>query len=71
MRCQGRRLTSTSVYLPPRIPIPSLPPPLQTRDVQWNFQTVLVDKKGNLYRRYSTTVDPADIAPDIEVLLAQ
>lgn len=45
--------------------------PVTTRDVQWNFQTVLVDKKGNLYRRYSTTVDPADIAPDIEVLLAQ
>jgi glutathione peroxidase len=39
--------------------------------IKWNFTKFLVDRKGNVVKRYEPTKDPADIAADIEVLLEQ
>lgn len=45
--------------------------PVRRNDVAWNFETVLLDKKGVPFRRYSTPVQPTTIAGDIAYLLAQ
>lgn len=38
-------------------------------DIKWNFTKFLVDRDGNVVKRYAPTVKPEDIAPDIETLL--
>lgn len=38
-------------------------------DIEWNFAKFLVDRNGNVVRRYAPNVTPADLAPDIEALL--
>ncbi len=38
-------------------------------DIKWNFTKFLVDAEGNVIKRYSPTVKPEKIAPDIERLL--
>jgi glutathione peroxidase len=42
---------------------------LGTQAIKWNFTKFLVDKAGNVVRRYAPTDKPADIAKDIEPLL--
>jgi glutathione peroxidase len=37
--------------------------------IKWNFTKFLVDKKGNVIKRYAPKVDPLSIAPDIEEML--
>lgn len=37
--------------------------------VKWNFTKFLVNRKGQVVRRYAPTVKPADIRADIEKLL--
>jgi glutathione peroxidase len=37
--------------------------------VKWNFTKFLVDKEGNVIRRYAPTVDPLDIEKDIRQLI--
>ena len=37
--------------------------------VQWNFEKFLLDREGNVVKRYATLVKPSDIASDIEKLL--
>lgn len=37
--------------------------------IKWNFTKFLVDREGNVIQRYEPTVEPADIAKDIETLL--
>ncbi|MFD2442844.1 glutathione peroxidase [Bacillus sp. CGMCC 1.16607] len=37
--------------------------------IKWNFTKFLVDTKGNVIKRYESTVDPMDIKEDIEQLL--
>ena len=37
--------------------------------IKWNFTKFLVDKAGNVVRRYAPTDKPADLAKDIEPLL--
>lgn len=39
--------------------------------IKWNFTKFLVDREGNVVKRYDPKTDPSDIAPDIEELLAQ
>ena len=39
------------------------------RQVKWNFTKFLVDRKGNVAARYEPTVEPEDMAGDIEKLL--
>lgn len=38
-------------------------------EVKWNFEKFLLDKKGNVIRRYRSKVQPDDIADDIQTLL--
>merc|ERR1711881_260920 len=38
-------------------------------DAKWNFEKFLVDKKGNVVKRYLSTTSPLDIAKDIEAII--
>lgn len=40
-----------------------------TKSIKWNFTKFLVDREGEVVRRYPPTVTPAAIAGDIEALL--
>ncbi|MCG5515755.1 MULTISPECIES: glutathione peroxidase [unclassified Ectothiorhodospira] len=40
-----------------------------TQAVKWNFTKFLVDREGQVVRRYAPNTDPKDIAQDIERLL--
>jgi glutathione peroxidase len=42
---------------------------LGTQTIKWNFTKFLVDKAGNVVRRYAPTDKPAGLAKDIEPLL--
>jgi len=42
---------------------------LGLKDIKWNFTKFLVDKEGNVVKRYAPNVEPADISADIEKLL--
>lgn len=42
---------------------------LGLKDIKWNFTKFLVDKEGNVVKRYAPNVEPADISSDIEKLL--
>ena len=38
-------------------------------DAKWNFEKFLVDRDGNVVKRYLSTTSPMSIAKDIENLL--
>jgi glutathione peroxidase len=38
-------------------------------DIPWNFTKFLVDRSGNVVKRYEPPVDPADIAADLSEYL--
>lgn len=40
-----------------------------TEGVKWNFTKFLVDRNGNVVKRYPPTTKPEDLAKDIEALL--
>jgi len=42
---------------------------LGTKSIKWNFTKFLIDKKGNIIKRYGSSTKPEKIAKDIEVLL--
>lgn len=42
---------------------------LGLKDIKWNFTKFLVDRDGNVVKRYAPNVEPADISADIEKLL--
>ena len=37
-----------------------------TTDITWNFEKFLIDKSGNVVKRYPPPTTPEDIAADIE-----
>ncbi|CCE65025.1 hypothetical protein TPHA_0J02050 [Tetrapisispora phaffii CBS 4417] len=39
------------------------------KGIKWNFEKFLVDKKGNVYQRYSSLTKPTSIEEDIQKLL--
>ena len=39
--------------------------------IKWNFTKFLVDREGNVVKRYDPKKEPAEIAEDIEALLEQ
>lgn len=41
----------------------------QGTEIEWNFAKFLIDREGNIYRRYHPQVEPEDLAEDIEMLL--
>ena len=44
---------------------------LGSKGIKWNFTKFLVNKKGEVFKRYAPTTKPADIEEDIKQLLAQ
>lgn len=42
---------------------------LGSKTIKWNFTKFLVDRQGDVVRRYAPTTSPEDIAADIEALL--
>ena len=42
---------------------------LWTEAIKWNFTKFLVDKEGNVIKRYGSSTKPKDIAEDIKALL--
>lgn len=44
--------------------------PFHGTDIRWNFEKFLIDPHGNPVRRYAESLEPMDIIPDIERLLA-
>lgn len=47
----------------------SMPGVLGTEAVKWNFTKFLVDRHGNVVKRYAPNATPASIRADIEALL--
>lgn len=43
---------------------------LGSKSIKWNFTKFLVDKQGNIVRRYGSTTKPDEFREDIEALLA-
>jgi glutathione peroxidase len=43
---------------------------LGTEAIKWNFTKFLVDRSGRVVRRYAPTTAPAELAANIERLLA-
>lgn len=43
---------------------------LLNRKIKWNFTKFLVDRTGKVVKRYAPNTSPADIRPEIEILLA-
>ena len=46
------------------------PDAIGTDEIKWNFTKFLVDRDGNVVRRYEPTVTPADIAADLDKMLS-
>jgi glutathione peroxidase len=46
-----------------------LPHLLEGDDIKWNFTKFLVDREGNVVKRYESPIAPEDIAADIEKYL--
>lgn len=46
-----------------------LPHYLEGNSVKWNFTKFLIDRKGNVVKRFESTDEPASMIPDIEALL--
>jgi len=42
---------------------------LQGNSIKWNFTKFLIDKEGNVIKRYESPVKPMDISNDIESIL--
>jgi len=42
------------------------PESLKGNEIKWNFTKFLIDKSGNVAKRYETPVEPEQIAKDIE-----
>lgn len=42
---------------------------LGTEAIKWNFTKFLIDKNGQVIKRYAPNTEPADIIPDIEEAL--
>lgn len=46
-------------------------PGFLSKEVKWNFTKFLVNKKGDVVKRYAPTTNPKSIVEDIERLLAE
>ncbi|WP_018132731.1 glutathione peroxidase [Effusibacillus pohliae] len=44
---------------------------LNTKAIKWNFTKFLVDRKGQVVKRYAPSVSPDKLEPDVRRLLAQ
>jgi glutathione peroxidase len=46
-------------------------PGFLSKEVKWNFTKFLVNKKGDVVKRYAPTTNPKSMAEDVERLLAE
>jgi glutathione peroxidase len=46
------------------------PGPYRTGEIEWNFVKFLVDASGMVVKQYSASTEPANIAADIEAIVA-
>jgi glutathione peroxidase len=46
-----------------------MPEQLQNDEIKWNFTKFLIDREGQVVKRFESTVDPLDIAPEIQAVL--
>ncbi|MEX2462527.1 MAG: glutathione peroxidase [Paenibacillaceae bacterium] len=46
-----------------------MPQQLEGNDIKWNFTKFLIDRDGQVVKRFESSVDPLDIAPEIKALL--
>lgn len=46
-----------------------MPHLLEGDDIKWNFTKFLIDRDGNVIKRFEPTVDPLDMEPAIQALL--
>lgn len=46
-----------------------MPQELENNEIKWNFTKFLIDREGNVVKRYESPVKPEQIAADIEKLL--
>jgi len=44
---------------------------LLTRKIEWNFAKFLIDREGNVVKRFASTTSPDGLAKDIEKLLSK
>jgi glutathione peroxidase len=42
---------------------------LQNDEIKWNFTKFLIDREGQVVKRFESPIDPLDIAPEIQALL--
>jgi len=47
----------------------SAPGILGTEAIKWNFTKFLIDKSGNVFKRYAPQTEPSELSQDIETLL--
>jgi len=47
----------------------NLPEFLEGNSIKWNFTKFLIDKEGNIIKRFEPTSEPSAIAEEIEKLL--
>jgi len=43
--------------------------PLNSRDIRWNFEKILIDKNGQPKKRYKPKVTPGQLVRDIQTIL--
>ena len=43
--------------------------PVRNDDISWNFEKILLDHKGQPWKRYTSAVEPEDLVRDIEELI--
>jgi glutathione peroxidase len=46
-----------------------MPEQLQNDEIKWNFTKFLIDREGQVVKRFESPVDPLDIAPEIQAVL--
>jgi glutathione peroxidase len=46
------------------------PEAIGTDDIKWNFTKFLIDRDGNVVRRYEPSVTPEEIRPDLDQMLS-
>jgi len=44
--------------------------PISQEDIRWNYEKMLIDRTGQPYRRYASSVEPFEIEEDIQFLIS-
>jgi glutathione peroxidase len=66
---EGFDLTNSSGKMLNKILEEKMPHLLLGDEIKWNFTKFLINREGEVVRRFESPVDPLDLEPEIEVLL--